>query len=200
MNTDHTKDTSPGKVGGIFRTMCATFPRSGHLALRDTLLAYFGERFHYCESHKTPVEFTLENNPKTNYEKNHDFNLTVPVVKWRKHLVQIRDPRAALSSWWRFKGNTFPLKNTEERRRWREHMTEGMEYYHRFFNKWIIQPVPNRLVVPYDLLVSRPLYTCRRVIKFISGEDIEYAQLVRALRVFPILKLDYRETLPYNQV
>jgi hypothetical protein len=68
---------------------CVSFPRSGHHLLGRCLKQYFGRDFHYCPNVFRKAHFK---DPKTNYQKNHDFDLSLPNTRAWYYVIQYRHP------------------------------------------------------------------------------------------------------------
>ncbi|NNF44441.1 MAG: hypothetical protein HKO59_09580 [Phycisphaerales bacterium] len=155
--------------GEIRRTECMTFPRSGHGLLQKLLTAYFGEeRLGYCESYGNPHAM-FEFDPRTRFQKNHDLDLATPRDQPdRQYLVQIRYPIESLVSWFTLACET--NDRTDAAASWINFAFEKTAFWMRFYRKWVLDPLPDRLVVNYADLVDDPVTTLADVIEFL-GED-----------------------------
>lgn len=161
------------QVNGIYRTECLSFPRSGQAALRGALKKYFGDRLNWSEPYKHP-ETSLDRNPETNFMKNHDHNLTVTIRDDRKYIVLIRDPIEAIQSWHKMKeGGVNPVK-------WNEFWKDKIRYYAGFTNKWIIDPVPNRVIVRYERLLEEPPHVFEEIVSHITDKPISGRRILDA--------------------
>jgi hypothetical protein len=152
-------------INGLHRTLCPTFPRSGNTFVMLTLGDYFGtDRFRFADVYKFP-EQGFQKDPKCVMQKTHDFDFVDQPQKQWKQLVQIRNPLDALASWQvlKTKEGTAPNK---PRQWWKEQM----DYYAKFVKKWILDDVPNRLVVTYEKLMADPVGVMCDIVLFIEHE------------------------------
>jgi len=152
-------------VDGIYRTMCPTFPRSGHRVVVQVLRGYFGDRFHYTEIYVKPDQ-GLDKNPNCNFQKEHDFDLKVPVRGSRLHLVQIRNPFDAIPGLAAMKVRAKSIPPD-----WNKWYRDQAVYWSGFVSKWVYRPVPNRMVLPYERMLEDPFDVFINVIKFITKSD-----------------------------
>lgn len=129
------------------RTRWVTFPRSGHhWAVR--LVQHALPDIVYDEHYTTGK--TLENSPEIHLQKTHDFDLAAPVSSEFRHIVQVRDFVKSMESWKR----VFEELKIPE---WREQ--DMLDHYKGFITKWVINHVPNRLIVHYgDLMEWTPAF------------------------------------------
>jgi sulfotransferase family protein len=150
---------------GLFKTECISFPRCGHHILERLLHGYFEDRLHYCDIYEEPGK-SLDRDPTTNFQKNHDFALDTALDQNRQYLVLVRDPREALISWFRLS-----VRNGEREytyKAWQKFASEGWAYWGGFFDKWVVAPVPKRLIIDYRELTEAPAATLSRVVEFLS--------------------------------
>ena len=159
--------TEISQINGLFVTECVSFPRSGHHLLHDTLTYYFGERLVYCEMYRQPESDRIGGESKTNYQKNHDFDLLTEIRSDRKYIVQVRDPLEAFASRWEMNIRVGKLNDTEQE--FISTMHEWTTYYCGFIKKWVLSPVPNRLIVHYRDLIEHSEDVVSHVIQFIQG-------------------------------
>lgn len=145
----------------IKKTEFITFPRSGHHFLERTLRRYFGDEFKYCEKYTEPDK-RFEVCPETNAEKNHDFGLLTPIRDDRQYVVQVRDPFEAIQSW----AELEKIEKAVLPFFWKE----KLEYFRGFVEKWVINDVPNRIVIHYRELADFPAETAYLVTTHITGK------------------------------
>lgn len=153
------------------------FPRSGHHALLAVLRNYF-DNLNYCEGYIDSPSLRLGGSNQTNYQKNHDFGLETPILSDRNYVVQIRHPLDAIASWEQL-----------TRRLGGENTTTAshLEFWTGFVKKWVLSPVPRRIVVCYEDLISRPVPTCTSVIQFLTRvQNIDEGRLYESLQKFPL--------------
>ena len=173
------------------------FPRSGQSITVAVLRDYFGEEFKYCERYLHP-ELRMDVCPETNYEKNHDFDLTTPMREDRAYVVHVRNPLAALSSWFDL---AVEEKECEDRlEEWRKFCAVKSQFWAEFYRKWVVSSIKDRLIVDYDLLVNDPVTTFSGVVRFLTQEqNLDTNKLWRVIesnRVQPSLSYRYYRYLP----
>ena len=157
----------------IERTECVTFPRSGHGLLQKLLHRYYRDgELVYCESYADP-ERMLDNDPRTNFQKNHDLELETPVRDDRQYLVQIRFPVESIVSWYGLACERDGLVDAPAS--WTSFAIQKASFWMGFYRKWVMEHVPQRLVVNYADLVGEPVVTLRRVVEFLgeASPDVE---------------------------
>jgi hypothetical protein len=84
----------------------------------------------------------------------------------RQYLVLFRDPREALISWFRLKARKGEVEYT--RAAWEMFSEGAWPYFGGFFNKWIVQPIPRRLVVDYADLLASPELMLAQMVELLS--------------------------------
>lgn len=149
----------------------ATFPRSGHRLLLGILSLYFESDLHHCEWYMEP-EKRPEVCPETNFVKTHDFELDWPVVDGWKYLVTIRHPLYSVASWRvldRLLTGDYDCDNVAGK--WKT------EFWSKFVNKWVLSPVPNRMIVQYESMIEKPKHTFASIIRFVSGVEPNHEKL-----------------------
>ena len=60
---------------------------------------------------------------------------------------------------------------------WQTYAIQVSSFWLRFYRKWVLNPVPNRLVVGYDDLVDHPSETLAQVVEHLTDQP---ADLMRA--------------------
>lgn len=164
--------------------MVATFPRSGHHLLERLVQGcYPAGAVSYCDVHQEPGR-RLSACPETNLQKTHDLENDEPISAVHQHLVQVRYPLESLASWYTMAVKASELPDTIEAWRGYAQMTSIM--WLRFWKKWVLGAVPNRMVVEYAALMDDPRGTMRGVVDFLGGpavEDATIARVVEAERV-----------------
>lgn len=165
-----------------------SFPRSGHHALKAVLENYFGDQLVYCDNYRCRPENRLTVDPKTNYQKEHDLELTHPEdLPGVRYLIQIRNPIAAIGSWIDFDArvSNVPVLSRDE---WRASFQSKLDFWYKWFSKWVVfNSSASRLVVPYSHLIQAPYRTCESVIQYMTGDHPEASRLYSALERSPIL-------------
>ncbi|MBW2046214.1 MAG: hypothetical protein JRI96_15265 [Deltaproteobacteria bacterium] len=169
------------------KIQCITFPRSGHHLLVNCLARYFGEdllfdsrsiesgkdRSHfsagelvYCEYYhhcgQTPCA-----DPKTNFQKNHDFGLKLENNLSYNYIIQYRHPIESIVSYYKFQTEySHTIENNKQN--WMSFFKKSMVYWAGFTHKWIIKNKnPQTYYLLYFDLVNNPGVKLKEVIGFI---------------------------------
>lgn len=154
----------------------ATFPRSGHNLVHRVMSMYYEEEFKHCEWYMD-VDKRPEVCPETTFVKTHDFELDWPIQDDWKYLVTIRHPLYSVASWRvldRHLTGDEDLNN--DAARWKA------EFWAKFVNKWVLSPVPRRMIVQYESMIERPLYTFSAIARFVSGKEPDAGKLSDILK------------------
>lgn len=115
------------------------------------------EGWHYDEHHTTGN--TLESCPWITAQKTHDFQLNVPKSPQFVHVVQIRSRWPSISSWCKLLG-------CDERTLFRVAGVQK-DFRCQWLEKWVVDPVPNRIVLRYEDMLKDPRGTVDFVISHI---------------------------------
>jgi hypothetical protein len=68
-----------------------------------------------------------------------------------------------------------------------ETQEKRLDFWTAFVKKWVLGPVPNRMVVWYEDLVERPVPTVTSVIQFVTKtQNVDAEKLQEALEKFPL--------------
>ena len=175
---------------------CDVPSRSGHHLLAKCLRDYWGERFRYCEWYghcrRSPCS-----NLKTNWQKNHEFQLSLLRVPERRYVVQYRHPIEGIVSWylWELKWGIpadrngllktrilrkipkWPsiarLLNPDSEARWHEVFWLKLDFWKEFVCKWVIDNTyHNAYLLPYDRFTSQGEREVKSVIRFVCPETV----------------------------
>lgn len=169
------------RINDIFVTECISFPRSGHHLLTSLLQEFFGGQLVFHSVYEnTGTQPIGEHGSVTNYQKNHDFDLTTLVREDRNYVVQLRNPIDSLASWRELDLRTGALFKADpaDRAVWRDESKSRLEYFTGFTTKWLFSYVPNRLVVFYEDLVGRPEEVLTSVVQHLRGkQDVNFARI-----------------------
>jgi len=187
------------------KTECVTFPRSGHHALLACLHRYFGEQLRYCELYQ-PRQFLAEQgiashgpmdeDPATNFQKNHDWDLKLRRRPGRLYLVQYRLPTEALASW--YKLDLIDQGGEDTRPRWETFARRGCDFWRGFMRKWAIKPAPGTFPLGYERLVDSPEAALADVLRFLTGgAEPDLPRLRSALRAAPITRRNSARTFQH---
>jgi hypothetical protein len=164
----------------IVRTENICYPRSGHHLLVNILARYFDDSLKYCEYY-SDEKHRMDVCPETNYQKNHDFRLTTPVLSDRKYVVQIREPFEAITSHYELEVSLGKIRPAEFDKK--EYLTRKFKYFSEFCQKWVIDDVPNRLIITYRELTDTPFAVVSRVIAHITDSSaVDVSRLTKAVR------------------
>jgi hypothetical protein len=160
-----------------------SFPRSGHHLLVNALGRYFSDdmtfdsnrkaaftagELVYCE-HYSHCRRVPCGDPRTNFQKNHDFQLRLGQEEQGVYLVQIRDPMPAITS--RFELEVARGRIQNSRQRWEEFAPRNVEYWRGFRHKWARGKTSfSRLIIDYDDLITDPASWVRAATKYFSPE------------------------------
>lgn len=168
----------------------ASFPRSGHRFLRELCMGYYAKEMYFFDSYSQNmiVDGRLEKNTTlpANYIKTHDFDLQgfnvfkdlFPIR--RKYIVQVRHPLEAIASYYEF-----ALKNNEvlkdSQKNWEIFLREKLAYWKAFCATWLAEESSSVLLVTYENLYHATEHELKRVIQFISDEQIIDEQRILSL-------------------
>lgn len=184
---------APAALPAILPTRCATFPRSGNHLLLDLLRGYFGDALRDVDIHRAPGR-GLGQDPSTNFEKTHDSNLDQPIETGIRHIVQVRYPPDAIASWFNMacKSNVPDTAGN-----WKQYAVQVAPLWLRFYRRWVLDPVPERLVVTYDDLVDRPADTLAAVARHITGQQPDHDRAAHACAGLEIARKNSFKTFRY---
>ena len=182
--------------GGLVKTVCISYPRSGHHLLTNLLLKYFSKdmsmgskasrpdlsqpvvagKLVYCEfyQHCNQTPCTDE---RVNYMKNHDRPPQLDPDSLDNVVVQYRHPLASLLSFFELRKGRMP-ESAKEFKRFLDKM--GPEVM-AFFNKWVVNKRAGTLLVPYEQLVSNPSSLLAAVVRHLDPAHEPDAELIEAV-------------------
>ena len=155
-----------GVVGdGPKRVFLVSPPRSGHHMLVGWLDKSFGPNLDYCELYSCTdsmgryrrceaqgwrSDFKVVCRSGCRFQKNHDFDLSLPRMDYFQYVALVRNPMFSLSSWW-------VLEGQKVGRCIREYMLSKVPYWKEFAAKWVLPgATPNIFVTRYEDLISEP--------------------------------------------
>ncbi len=188
-----------------------SFPRSGqHLACR--ILKYFCQKnkieFSYCGFY----DHCRRNPCKTGkiFQKNHDFNLQLPINNEIKYLVLYRsDVVEQLDAWFRFelktkRGNSFDYKNGDKKLAFKNFIYQKrkflanktrIEYYSDFLKKWVFCNKKNILKIEYNKFLKNSSVFISVFNHFFPeiSNDINEKILKEFCKIEPIKKQTYTD-------
>lgn len=168
-----------------------SIPRSGHHFLVSLLRATFGAAFRYCEFYTADdccrtVPCTRAGDAGVFYQKNHDFDLTVPADRQDViYVVQHRDPVMSLLSDREYLATMEGESAAADHDEYVVWLGRKASYYERFFDKWLRPARPRDLRISYDELSADPVQVLERLCA-VCGHTIPADELVAAVaRVAP---------------
>lgn len=167
----------------IQKTLCSTFPGSGHSLLIKVLQEYLKEKIIYCgaSDHSESWPCFMKN---ANFQKNHDYNLisceemtnyNYMQPKYRKIIVQIRNPLESLCSFYNncVRTNAQYIIPEDNENVWLYYSKEYLDYWKRFVKIWRkLNPNPHKLLLYMDM-INKPISTFINIIKYLNGSDQE---------------------------
>jgi hypothetical protein len=205
---------------------CVTIPRSGHHLLTNLLFKYFSNdlnypeilgqetdlkcknvilagNFCYCEFYNH-CEKTPCSDPNTNFQKNHDFKLSLVNNPSSHYIIQFKNPLEYLVSWYNFLLKKGVIKE-DSRKNWFiflgikskfqrilmnfsclariwlyfAPLPKPLKYWKGFIHKWVLENKnTNTYFLPYDKFKSSPLNVLKEVIEFINPRETVNVELV----------------------
>lgn len=159
------------------KTFLISWPRSGRGAFVKLLKGYFAP------------ELVLKYSPQAMNSDalvvfEHDVALELEVSDQNQYIVLVREPLNALMSWLWFEVD-FAEKHKAPPVSWEEWAPRQFELFSAWFKKWLISPVPNRLILDYESLIENPELCLKMAVKHIAGE-VRDGRVSDAVREFPI--------------
>jgi hypothetical protein len=152
------------------RYIFATFPRSGHNLLYQLLKHVLKGDFSYCEFYTHCQKIPCSNDAQ--FQKNHDFDLDLPIEKNVKYIVQYRHPYESIASFYNFDLDHGKIEN-DDISNWQSFLNQNLDYYMKFMHKWATNKEPNQFLhVTYSDLISSTQSTLWRVIKFAEKDEV----------------------------
>lgn len=143
----------------LFRTVCVSFPRSGHHLLVRGMLQYV-DKLVYSENYT--AAHNIVNCEFVNLQKEHDLELSLPVHDDLKYIVLIREKENAIKAWYK----THLVKNSHVD--FETFYKEKSPYYDGFVDKWIIKSAPNTLLIRYEELINNLQESVMRAAEFMG--------------------------------
>lgn len=147
----------------------------------NILQSYFGDELKYCkwsdDFEKRPTVCV-----ETNFTMIHDLYLTFPLSDQVKHLVLFRHPLYSLASWRiHFKRDSGNICEDQDISK------QKLELWAKWVNKWVLSPVPNRLIVSYERILENPTVALSKIIHFISNDMVNEERLSLSLLANPVV-------------
>ena len=161
-----------------------SWPRSGHNLLVRILIAYFGDRFGYCEYYSLKdccKKILCSRAGEINLSKNHDYKNIVPIMDGGKYLVQFREFLPSLVSNYELYVRT--RKDTAVK--FFKFAKKGTKKYCIFMNRWARAEAADATIVrvSYERLVASPVETMETVVsQFSPPEPLDREKLRRLIQ------------------
>ncbi len=135
----------------------ASIPRSGHHFFIRLVKSILQKDMLYCEFYSQQDccgEFPCKkrNRKPLTFQKNHDFDFSLPIIDDQEYLVQIRDPAPQILSHIEI-ASPLVKSNVHERNYW---LSGRINYFWRFHEKWVGKPRANFMMLDYDDLAMSP--------------------------------------------
>ena len=134
--------------------------------------------FHYCEYYYACRSHPCVDASNT-FQKSHDFELLMPVHQQQKYIIQKREPRELLISW--FEMRLKKGREKDSQKGFADFVAKQQSYIDGFHAKWIDTPLQNRLVLDYDRYVMQPAECMRDVISFFDPEGVPDQEKLEAV-------------------
>jgi len=186
---------------GLYKTICATFPRSGHDLLFQCLQRYFMDDFHYCEFYHHCGKVPCADH-STNFQKNHDFDLTLFNNPAYNYVIQYRHPIESIISWYNLK-----LSNRQIREDtvtiWVYFLHQKIEFWKKFVKKWIIENKnPYVYYLNYRDFVNNPQIKLKETVEFLDPSTPANMALISDIisKMHICLRSDIKKFRYYNPV
>ena len=152
---------------------CVTFPRSGH-HLFQRLMQLNCPELVYCEqyNHCKSIPCT---DPKTNFQKSHDFNLSDPYIDGSRYIIQFRKPYESIVSWYDLSVKSKGVSE-DSVEQWKTFLDAKVDFWVAFMDKWVgaypeKHGEDNFLNIEYSDLVENTEAVIRRGLGFLGYEN-----------------------------
>lgn len=139
--------------------LCVSFPRSGCTWLAACLTAAL-PGFEYCELYSVPYRAGHHN-----FVKNHDFGLDYPLPPGLVPILQLREPIAAVCSYWTLSVERGVVEDTEAA--FRDWAPAQFRYWKRLYARWRHRAV---LTLWHDHLLLDPYSQIEAVARLMTGD------------------------------
>ncbi|MDH3378372.1 MAG: hypothetical protein OEQ39_15635 [Gammaproteobacteria bacterium] len=160
------------------QVICVSIPRSGHHLIVELLTSYFDD-FKYCEYY-VPEDCCKNipcTKPKMNLQKNHDFDLSLPVNRDWHYVIQYRNPLLSAMSDFELFLSRRDVDNPKLV--WYSYAVQRRNFWRSFIRKWGSKVnLRNVIVVPYEEVVDVPHRALRRLVSFFSGDDVIDSEMI----------------------
>lgn len=153
--------------------LCVSIPRAGHHYL-VSLLRGVVDGCWYCEYY-TPVDCcrsvpcTRGQGSRLVLQKNHDFELDVPVdLPDVTYVIQYRDPVMAVLSDREYLARLEGRERADDLEEFPVWLGKKGAHFVRFWEKWLASPNPQRPVIEYGQLLQSPAESVMRVLEAVE--------------------------------
>lgn len=195
-----TSNTVPEPVTPL--VYLVSYPRSGQhfvqrlirrVLARDDYCELYTCRVQGCPGRRMPLADRSPCPAGRRIQKSHDFNLSQPRHAAARYAVMIRNPVAAIMSWYEMDTGTaardlytprpVPVQFADSPETWRAYASERARYWSAFVLKWLTDPPPNVKAFRYEALTGDP-ETVKDLFGFAFGNryPLRVAHHLRALQ------------------
>jgi hypothetical protein len=124
----------------------------------------------YCEYYNHCRQSPCSD-PRTNFQKNHDFGLKLPILPNQHYIVQYRSPYPAIISRYKLEVEVFGTVE-DSARNWATYLEKKFEYNKKFHQKWLSRednPLLHKL--KYEDLIANPFDEMRKVLSICNPRE-----------------------------
>ena len=156
----------------MYRSEVISYPRSGYHLIKRLVSRYFAKEFNATTVYSNPSN-NIYNNPTITFQKNHDLPLTTKTTNDKdvRYLVIIRYPLESLVSYYKFQSERSGIEHS--RSGWEYFALSKIDYWIKFYDKWVVSKIENRCVLNYGSLMLDPYTELGKVIRFLLESDRE---------------------------
>ena len=175
------------------------YPRSGYRLSKRIIREYFGNEFHNASIYVNPNN-NMDTNPKITFQKNHDLNLQTKIREDRDYLILIRYPLECLTSYYELQVSGFGQEHSKEA--WKNFAIQKLDYWKRFYEKWVVTPISSRHVLNYGMLMDDPCGELSRVVSYLdlTGKEVDKNRIKKIIDKFDVRrKSDFRDFEFYEE-
>ena len=103
-------------------------------------------------------------NPQTNYQKNHDFDLTLDNNPNYVYIVQYRSPMESLISYYKH-GINIGVITEDTKKNWVDFCKKNIVYWKKFINKWVVENKNSNVAfISFEELLKDPQLSITKAI------------------------------------
>ena len=180
-----------------------SFPRSGHHMLIRKITEYFSSisntdvcikhhsrkasntdtdknSFVYCEYYNACQTIPCIDK-RCNFQKSHDFTLDLPLNTEQQYIVQIRSPIDSITSLFELSLKTGWYNLEDTQKCWELFFDNQLDFYKKFYNKWVAQKKNNIDIFWYDSFLENPEPHLVRAIELLNNQHSIDMELIEKL-------------------